>query len=132
MKPPQSYVTRIRPMQDAVICADRRTDSHDECNRLLHFVRTYLKPLYSSKVNAVGYMPFGCINLLMSFHYQVLEIPLLTSQISTITDCQIYAHLCCGVLCGTCNRAVRHLLPTCVQTVTVSHSVRLVFTEVQI
>ena len=132
MKTTQSTLTRIRPMQDAVICADRRTESYDEGNRLLHFVRMCLKMLYSSKFMILRDMPFSCIYFRIFIHYQVLEIPLLTSQISRITDCQIYAHLCCGVLCGTGNRAVRHLLPTCVQTVTVSHSVRLVFTEVQI
>jgi hypothetical protein len=40
--------------------------------------------------------------------------------------------LCCGLLCGTCNRALRHLLLARVQTVRVIHKGRLLFTVVHI
>ena len=48
------------------------------------------------------------------------------------TVCPVYEILCCGLLCDTGNRALRHLLLAGVQTVTVIHSVRLLFTAVQI
>jgi hypothetical protein len=51
---------------------------------------------------------------------------------STDTDCPIYVILCCGLLCGTCNRALRHLLLARVQTVRVIHKERLLFTAVHI
>jgi hypothetical protein len=79
-----------------------------------------------SKVIAVGYMPFGCNYFPILCHYRVLEITLLSSQMSRNNDWQ-YTRVC-----GTCNRALRHLLLVCVQTATVIHSVRLLFTEVQI
>jgi len=86
-------------MQAAAICADRRTDRHDERSRLFVFVRSCLKTLYTSKVFVVGDMPVGCINFSIFNHYLFLELPLLTSQMSANNDRQIYTHLCCGVLC---------------------------------
>ena len=75
----------------------------------------------------VGYMPFGCTYFPILCHYQVFEIPLLTSQMSTNTDWQ-YMYLCAAV----CYVALGHLLLADVHTVTVIHSVHLLFTEVQI
>ena len=43
-------------------------------------------------------------------HFQVREIPLLTSRMLANTDCPICAQLCCSLLCVTCNRALRHFL----------------------
>jgi len=43
-------------------------------------------------------------------HFQVFEVPLLTSRMSANSDRPICAQLCCGLLCATCNRALRHFL----------------------
>ena len=116
--PPQSNLTRIRPMQDAVICADRRTDSYDEDNRLLHFVRMCLKALYSSKCIILRDMPLAAFILQSSFIIRSLRYPCWPHKYQQSLTAK-YMHICaavCYVAHATerwdiCYRLVCKLLP---------------------
>jgi hypothetical protein len=102
------------------VYADRWTDS---C-----LCEPPLKTPYTSKVMVVGNMPVGCcyFPVLLSGPWHTL------ADLTTVNKkwLAICVTLWWGLLCGTCDRALRHLLLARVPTVTIIHSRRLLFTKI--